>query len=65
MRMPSGDHGSAPVVINVSRDNTGNRIPGVYRIDQARFTMKVKWEIQIKLLEDGQVVDEVIQYVSI
>jgi hypothetical protein len=65
MRMASGDHGSLPVSVSSSVDSRGEVIEGVYDITKVRFTMKGKWEIQIRLKTNDRIVDEVVQYVQV
>lgn len=65
MRMKTGDHGSRRVRLEPLRDLAGNSVPGIFDLTQVWFTMRGVWEIQIKLKQNGNVVDEVIQNVLV
>ncbi len=65
MVMASGSHGSSPVSVESSLDESFQPILGSYEVKNANFTMAGEWEIHIQLKdESGAVVDdEVVQYI--
>jgi nitrogen fixation protein FixH len=56
--MPGMNHGSSPVTVEKISH-------GVYRATRVNFIMPGEWEIRIQILNEGRVIDELIQNIAI
>jgi hypothetical protein len=67
MVMPTGSHGSLPVLVSQDIDASGIVVPGVYQVSQVVYTMPCRsqeewWEIHVELKKaDGTIADEAVQ----
>lgn len=64
MRMPNGEeHGTSRKVIVTSKIVENGNFE--YDLDEVRFTMQGVWQLKIRLMQNGTILDEAIQFLNI